>query len=56
MYQLFRLFGGEKFVEWPNNCKWILKILGKPDLPTTCQCFLLFGTLELTVYNSSYKS
>ena len=24
--QLFRLFGGEKFGEWPNNDKWILKI------------------------------
>ena len=23
--QLFRLFGGEKFSEWPNNGKWILK-------------------------------
>ena len=23
--QLFRLFGGDKFGEWPNNGKWILK-------------------------------
>ena len=23
---VFRLFGGEKFGEWPTNGKWILKI------------------------------
>ena len=26
-FQLFRLFGGERFGKWPNNGKWILKIL-----------------------------
>ena len=25
--QLFRPFGGERFGEWPDNGKWILKIL-----------------------------
>ena len=24
--QLFRLFGGEKFGEWPNKDKWLSKI------------------------------
>ena len=44
-----RLFGGEKFGEWPNNGKRLSKFEGVNlgNLPITCQCFPL---------NSTYKN
>ena len=41
---LFRLFGGEKFGERPNNGKWISVKLSEKTLSTTYQCFLLYDT------------